>query len=364
MRQAMLFVGSYTQGLCPGNPDKQANGRGIDAVRLDLDTGQLSLVRSNPGIANPSFVALSPDGKTLYAVNELQQYQGEESGAISAFRIASDSGTLELLNSKSTHGASPCHISITGDGKTVFAANYGGGSACAFATNPDGSLAGEAEMVHHLGKGTHPTRQTAPHAHSLTVDPTQRYAIVADLGLDALMIYEIIRQPQGVSLRFDKRFDLTPGSGPRHMVFSADGQHCYLVNELNATVCVLRWDGAGGFTLMQTLSTLIIPFEGDNLTADIHLSPNGQFLYASNRGQDSIAVYRVSPDDGMITALDAFNCGGGTPRSFAISPDGCWMVVANQDSDRLCAFAIDPTSGALKRACSLEVPSPTCVRFV
>jgi len=350
-----LYVGTYTD---PQRP------LGIGLCEFDPQEGRLRLVEAYTEIENPSFLTLSADGSRLYAVSETETYEGQEGGAAVAFAVEAGTGRLTRLNIRATHGGAPCHVSLDRSGRLLMVANYLGGSVTVFPLEADGSLGAQAQLMRHEGAlGPNAERQEAPHAHSALPDPANRFALAADLGRDRLLVAAI----DGAARRLEPHGEaaLAPGDGPRHFVFSADGRFVYLVNELSCTVTALAYDAeAGRLDAVQSLPTLPAGFSGENTCADIHLSADGRFLYASNRGHDSIAIYAVDADSGLLGSAGFQPTLGRTPRNFALAPGGGYLLAANQDTDNITVFRIDAATGALTdTGHALELPRPVCLVF-
>ena len=315
---------------------------------------------------NSSFLAVEPGERFLYAVNELTQYKGASSGAVTSFRVDRTTGKLSAINEVASRGADPCYISLDKTGKYVLVANYTGGSVAVFPVRKDGGLGDATAFVQHVGSGKNPARQEGPHAHWIETTPDNRFALVADLGLDGILVY-----------RFDaNRGTLTPndppltkveaGAGPRHVAFHPNGKVLYVIDELASTVTVFSFDPSKG-TLhsLQSLSTLPLEFTGNNDTAEIHVHPNGKFLYASNRGHDSIAVFSIDQMTGKVSLTGSFSTQGKSPRNFELDPTGTRLLVANQDRGNIVIFNVDETTGHLTTTGQqLKVPSPVSLRFV
>jgi 6-phosphogluconolactonase len=315
---------------------------------------------------NPSFVALSPNRHFLYAVNEVQKYQGQASGGVSAFSVETRTGKLTFLNEVPSRGADPCYISLDKSGKFVLVANYTGGNVAVFPIQPDGRLGEATGFVQHAGAGPIHDRQEGPHAHWIEVTSDNRYAVVADLGLDELLVYHF-DAAKGLLAPNEPPFAKTePGAGPRHLAFHPDGKHAYVVNELGSTVNAFSFDAkTGTMHSEQTISTLPAGFSGHNDTAEIEAHPNGKFVYASNRGHDSIAVFAVDAKTGKLKLIEDVPTQGKTPRNFQIDPAGARLFVANQESGNIVAFAINPKTGHLTPTGeTVRVPNPVCIKFV
>jgi len=352
-KKHILYVGTYTNGI--------ANG--IFVFRFNDQTGRLVNMKRPALSNNPSFLAISPNKKFLYAVSELDSVDANESGGVSAFRIESDS-RLTLINFVPAHGANPCHVSISPDGKRLVASNYMSGNLSFFNILADGSLSEMVQRIQHEGSGPFPGRQTEPHAHSTRFDATGKMLYAADLGIDELKIYDIISGEKMAVPHAQPFIKLAPGSGPRHFDFSADGRFIYVINELSSTITVLMKYGAE-WKQVQSIRTLPKDFKGENWCADIHLSADGRFVYGSNRGHNSIAVFKRDPTSGKLDLLENAPVEGNWPRNFTIDPSGKFLLVANQKSNDITVFKIDPLSGRL-RYTGFKVPneSPVCLQFL
>ena len=363
MSEHHFFVGTYTEPITFGTGEVfESKGRGIYRGTFNPESGEVALLGVTE-VHNPSYLAFGPSRNVLYAVNETDTYRGTTSGAVSAFAVDQE-GALTSLNQRPSYGADPCHLSIESAGRFVFVANYTGGSVSVFPVREDGSLGEVSDTVQHSGsgRGPHPVRQDGPHTHAATLDLSGKFLYVPDLGLDRVMSYEL--EAQGTLTPAKQPFvEVKAGAGPRQIVFSSDG-YAYLLNELDATVSVYRHKDSGALQEVQTLSTLPEDFKGDNLCAEVQLSPSGRFLYSSNRGHDSIAIFSVSEADGRLSLIGHKSTGGKTPRHFTLSPRGDYMLVANQDSDNLVIFRRDEGTGRLEATGQvLEIPSPVCVIF-
>jgi 6-phosphogluconolactonase len=288
---------------------------------------------------------------------------GREGGGICNLRIDPGSGALSLINQEPTYGKDPCHICVDAQRSRLYVSNYSSGSLSVFALGADGSLSRTEQQIRHEGSGPNPSRQEAAHLHSSILDPTGRFLLTADLGIDQVNVY----QPQaGSSLLVDNQppfHKLEPGSGPRHMTWAANRRTLYVVNELASSLSVMDFDPvAGQLTLIETHALLPEDFLAENTAADLHLS--GDFLYVSNRGHDSLVQFRVIDPTGRLEFVERVPSGGATPRNFATSPDGAWLLAANQNSDSIQVFAIDPLSGKLGSTGEpLSVPLPVCILF-
>lgn len=365
MSKVLVYVGTYTCPIRFGTGQVlMGHGEGIYILALDTTDGTLTQVGLLPGVVNPSYLVLSKDKSRLYAVNELKEFEGKDSGAVSSFQV-DDLGSLAFLNQQATLGTDPCHVEIAPDGEHVFVSNFMSGSVCVLPVNADGSLSPGSQFIQHVGRSVNEKRQAGPHAHSLIFSPDGRFAFVPDLGVDRLIVYEVTENEQTLRPVPASDFSVTAGAGPRHCTFGPDGRFCYLINELDCTILTLRYnEESGSFTQLQSVSSLpkgvVSP---GNTCADVHLTPNGNYLYGSNRGHNSLIIYRIDRNSGTLSYVDCQPCGGKIPRNFAIDPTGQFLLCANQDSDNVVVFSIDPGTGRLCQVSSLEVPTPVCLRL-
>ena len=356
----LFFVGTYTQD--------GTTSKGIYSYRFDAATGDSTLLGLAAETTNPSFVAIHPTGHFLYAVNEVQNYQHPNNGGVSAFSIDRPTGKLTFLNEVESKGADPCYIIVDKAGKHVLVANYTGGSVAGFPVLSDGKLGEASVIAQHKGHGTNPERQEGPHAHSVDLSPDQRFAFVDDLGLDELIVYDYEGSGNEGRLILEKapRVKLDPGSGPRHFALHPSGKFAYVIAEMASTVTALSVDlNTASFQRLQTISTLPTDFHSRNDDAEIAVHPSGKFLYASNRGHDSIAVYAIDPAKGTLTLVEIAPTQGKEPRSFEIDPTGKFLLAENQKSDNIVVFRIDQKTGKLTSTGKvINVPSPVCVKFL
>lgn len=354
----IMYVGTYTR----------APSKGIYAYRFQGATGEITPL-GTAGLAaeteNPSFLAVHPNQRFLYAVNEVSRYEGRDAGSVSAFSIDGATGTLTLLNRVSSRGGGPCHVSLDRSGKWLFVANYGGGSVAAFPVHADGTLGEASAFFQHTGAGVNRARQSGPHAHAAVVSPDNRFVLAADLGLDRILTYPLDPAKGGLAPAGSRFAAIAAGSGPRHLAFRPDGKFAYGLNEMLNSVVAFRYDaGRGTLAEVQALSTLPEGFSGESNGAEIATHPSGKFLYASNRGHDSIAIFRIDAAQGTLTSVDRVSTQGKTPRSFGIDPSGRFLVAANQNSGTLVIFRIDQETGGLTATGTpVEVPSPVSVVF-
>ena len=347
-----VYLGTYTGG--------DRSSEGIYRSTLDLESGKLSEPVLAAEATNPSFIEIHPKGNYLYAVSE-----SGGAGSVSAFAIDPESGDLSFLNEQTSGGAGPCHVSIDHAGKHALVANYGGGSASVIPIDADGRLGEPTGFVQHEGSSVNPRRQSGPHAHSINVSPDDRFVFVADLGLDKIMIYRLDIEKGTIVANNPPYARVEPGAGPRHFTFHPSGAFAYVINELNETVTSFAYDSSSGaLTEIQTLTTLPNGFQGDSWCAEIRVHPNGSFLYGSNRGHDSIVVYRIDPAKGTLTFVEHETAEIKTPRNFNIDPTGTFCLVANQGANSVVTFRIVPETGALEpTGHSISVGKPVCVRF-
>jgi 6-phosphogluconolactonase len=319
---------------------------------------------------DPSFLAVHSNGKYLYAVNELDNFGGQKSGALSAFSIDTKTGKLTLLNQAPTQGGGPCHVSLDKTGKYVLVANYGGGSVAAFPIREDGGLAAASAFVQHSGSGVDKEHQERPHAHWIATSPDNRYALAADLGLDEVLIYRFDSAKGSLTPNNPPFAKLNPGSGPRHLAFHPNGKFAYLLTEMEDSVTAFAYKASNGsLSQLQTvsaLSTLRKDYKGPKEAAEIAVHPNGKFLYASNRaGIDTISLFSIDPVKGTLNLKNEYPTMGKTPRNFAIDPTGKFLLAANQESNNIVVFRVDPITGALSPTGDVvEVPAPVCVTFL
>jgi 6-phosphogluconolactonase len=352
----LLYVGTYTE---------TTRSEGIYLIRMDRGSGQLRPVGSVGAGANPSFLAIHPNGRVLYAVNELEQYNGRATGAVSAFAVERATGVLTRLNEQPSEGGAPCYVSVDRSGRVALVANYAGGSVALLAIRPDGALAPAAHVVQHTGKGPTPERQEAPHAHCILPDPSNRFALAADLGADRVFVYRLNLDDKSLAHVEGGDAVMRPGSGPRHLAFHPTLPLVFVANELDSTVATLRFDAErGALSPLETGSTLPTGWTGTNYPADIHVAANGRTLYVSNRGHNSIAVFSVAELTGALALEQVVSTEGDWPRNFSLSPTGRWLLVANQRSDSVVVFGRDPENGRLTPTRQrIALPSPVCLRF-
>ncbi|ULQ57326.1 lactonase family protein [Flavihumibacter rivuli] len=353
-QQYYLFTGTYTTG----------KSEGIYVYKFDAADGSITPIDTAKGVENPSYLTLSSNGQFLYAVNE----NGEKKpGFASAFAFDKNTGKLTFLNKVATKGDYPCYISITENGKWVFVANYGGGSLVAIATNKDGSLAENMQPVSHQGKGLNPARQDKPHVHQTVLSPDERYLLVTDLGTDKVHFYGVMKGAKSMPLYAVKpdTYQADAGSGPRHLSFHPNGKWVYLIEELSGMISAFTYQ-KGGLERFQKTNAHPENYTGARGSADIHVSPDGKFLYASNRFEaNNLAIFSIDPANGMLKLVGFQDVIGKKPRNFIIEPDGKYVLVANQDTDNIVVFARDAQTGLLTpTGKTITVGNPSCLQLL
>ncbi len=351
----IVYIGTYT--------GRQSQSKGIHAWRFDSATGKLAPLGVAAETPSPSFLAIHASGRFLYAVNEIGNFNGRRSGAVTAYSIDRETGRLTQLNQVSSKGSGPAHISLDRKGHYALVANYGSGSVAALPIGDDGKLGEASSVIQHEGKSVNPQRQERPHAHSINPAPDNRFAVVCDLGLDKVFVYRfddtkgILSQHEAASVK--------PGAGPRHFAFHPNGKFGYVINEMASTVTAFDYDAKrGALKEIETVSTLPKDYHGDSTCAEVVVHPNGKFLYGSNRGHDSIAVFAIS-GKGTLTPIDYTPTQGKVPRNFALDPSGSYLFAANQNSGNVVIFRVDAKTGKLTPSGeTIEIGSPVCVRFL
>lgn len=357
-----VYVGTYTRGTGT-TPDR---AEGIYVCRMDPSTGVLTLAHSTSGVVNPSYLALDPQHRYLYAVNEVLELDGQPSGGVSAFVVDPTTGALTYLNRQLSHGTDPCHLTVDQTGRFVLVANYTSGSVAVLPIGSEGQL-GEACDVHqHVGSSVNPWRQQGPHAHSINLDPANRFAFVCDLGIDKVLVYRFDSRQGKLIPNDPPSISSAPGVGPRHLDVHPSRRFVYVINEIGSTLTAYAYDEARGtLSEIQTVPTLPAGFSGTNHTADIHVHPSGKFVYGSNRGHDSIVIFSIDNQTGRLTYVGHESTRGQTPRNFGIDPTGTFLLAANQRTDTIVTFRIDQATGKLSPTGHVvSVPSPVCLKFV
>lgn len=352
----LVFVGTYTDD----------GSKGIYAFRFDPVTGDSNALGVAAETKNPSFLAADPTHKYLYAANEINNFNGGQAGAVSAFAIDRANGQLTLLQQISSLGADPAHLSLDRTGHYLLVANYSSGNIAVFPVEKDGRLGARSAFVQHAGSSVNKERQAGPHAHEIQTSNDNQFVLTADLGLDELLVYRFDQKNGSLAPDEPAFAKVDPGSGPRHFAIAPSGEFVYLVNEMSSTVTVFSFaTGSGKLTERQTISTLPAGFKGENTTAEIEVDAKGKLLYVSNRGDDSIAVFAIDPHSGKLSFVERVPTGGKTPRHFTLDPTGKWLFAANQGSNSVTVFRVDPSNGRLTPTShALQVATPVCVVFV
>ena len=346
-----VYVGTYTDGT----------SRGIYRLTFDAATGTMTEPALAVETKNPSFLALHPSGRFLYAVGEISSFGGQKTGAVSAFAIDPKTGDLALLNQQSSEGAGPCHLVVDKTGGNALVANYGGGTVAVLPIGEDGRLKPASSVRAHEGSGPNKGRQEKPHAHGIYLDAAERFAFSPDLGADRVFVYRFdaakgTLEPHGAA-------PLDPGAGPRHLAFHPSGKYAYTINELLSTVSAFAYDPAkGALTPLQTVSALPPGFSGTSWTAEVEVSRDGRFVYGSNRGDDSLAVFRVDAATGRLTPAGHAPVGGKYPRHFTIDPSGRFILAGHQGSGTIAVLRLDPATGLPSLTGStVKLDKPVCL---
>lgn len=342
------YVGTYTG----------SGSNGIYLYTFDVNSGQFTPTGYCAESKNPSFLAIDAQQHYLYSVNESNE------GQVVSFRMDQTTKELTRINVQSSQGKHPCHMSVNREGTFLFAVNYTGGSVCLYPIHEDGSIEDISHFIQHEGHGPRADRQESAHPHSIFIDPSNKWMLVPDLGLDTIFIYKLNASEQ--KLVEHRQVKVHAAAGPRHLEFHPTTPYVYVINELDSTITSFSFDSAlGDLIAVQTIPTLPEGFAGDNICADIHITPNGKFLYGSNRGDNSLAVYRIDTSTGLLTLVEIVSVGGRTPRNFAIAPDGKFLLAANQDSDNIVIFRIDQEAGRLSNLnLDAEISKPVCIKFL
>lgn len=354
--ELLLYIGSYNT----------AKRKGIHAFRFDATTGRLTSMGLATEAVNPTFVTASRDGRFLYATKEVARHEGRKSGSVKAFAINRRTGKLRFLNEVASGGAIPCYVALDKTGRYALVANYGSGSVEVIGVRRDGRLGKVTAFDKYAGSSVSPDRQEGPHAHSINVSPDNRFAIAADLGLDKVFVYRFDAKTGALTPNNPAYAVVNAGSGPRHVAFARNGRFVYVIGEMKSNITTFAYDARGGILhKLQTIATLPKGHKGQSDCAEVAVSPNGKFVYGSNRGHDSIAVFAADPKKGTLTAVERVSSGGKCPRHFAIDPTGRYLLVANQESHTVVVFAVDRKTGRLTATGeTAAVRSPACVRFV
>jgi 6-phosphogluconolactonase len=352
----LVYVGSYNK----------AKGKGIHAFRFDGAAGRLTPLGLATEAVNPTYVTVSRDGRFLYATKEVTRHEGRKGGAVKAFAVNRRTGKLRFLNEVASGGTVPCYVALDKTGRYALVANYGSGSVQVIALRKDGRLGKVTAFDQYAGSGVNPVRQEGPHAHSINVSPDNRFAIAADLGLDKLFVYRFDEKTGTLTPNSPAYASVNAGSGPRHIAFTKSGKFVYVIGEMKSNITTFAYDARRGtLRKLQTISTLPKGYRKQSDCAEVSVSPNGKFVYGSNRGHDSISVFAADTKKGTLNPIEQVPTGGHWPRHFAIDPTGRYLLVANQESDAVAVFAIDRKTGRLTATGeTATVSSPACVRFV
>ena len=353
--EPLVFISAFAAG------EKGA----IHAFRFDSETGGLTPQHRTTDVQHPFFMVISPDGRFLYSI-DTEKFGGEEDEFVAAYAIKDRSGKLERLNQQSAKGTASCYLDIDSSGKTVVLANYSTGSVAALPVRADGSLGEATSFVQHEGSSVDPKRQKAPYAHSIVISPDNRFALAADLGIDKVLAYRLDAATSKLTVNeAQSSVSVDPGSGPRHLTFHPNGKGVYLINELKNTVTFFAYEPQSGkLTTQQTISTLPADFDGVTHTADVKITPNGKFLYGTNRGHDSIACYRIG-DDGMLRLIKIQPSMGKGPQNLLVTSDGQWLICANMPGNNVIVFKINSETGELTATGEpVTVPMASCIRWL
>ena len=354
--ETLVFVGTYTMKM--GHVDGKA--KGVDVFRLDMETGALSPVSKLDGQENPAYLDISPDGKFLYIANELDK------GMVTACSIAPENGQLSVLNTRAAQGKDSAHIAVHENGHYAFVANYSSGNFTVYPIQEDGSLGEATAHIQHEGSSINKARQETAHAHCVAIDSAKNRIFVADLGMDKIMMYDFDAGKGRLSPAKQAFIDVQAGAGVRHLVFHPSYKWLFAINELDSTIIVFDYEReAGSLEAKQTISTLPDDFTGESTCAAIHVHPSGKFVYGSNRGHDSIAIFAIDEQSGKLSVVGYESTQGKTPRDFGIDPSGAFLLAANQDTDTIVTFRIDSETGKLEDVGQkLETMTPVCVKFL
>lgn len=354
--ESLVYFGTYTGGT----------SKGIYVSRFDAATGKLTSPELAAATKNPSFLAVHPNGQFLYSVGELNGTTGLRAGAVSAFRIEPKTGKLTPLNRQASGGVGPCHLSVDASGKCILTANYGSGSVAALPIKSDGSLGKAGAFIQHQGSSLNRERQEGPHAHFIIPDPADRFALACDLGLDQVLVYKFDPAKCTLVPNDLPAASIRPGSGARHLVFHPNGRFVYVISEMGSTITAMAYDPKlGVLKEFQSVSTLPEDFKGTRAGAEIQISPSGKFLYGSNRGHDSVAVFAVDAETGKLSLVQIQPSGGKIPRFVTLDPSGEWLLAANQDSDNVVVLRVDAQTGRLTQTPEqITLGRPVCAVFV
>jgi len=348
----IAYVGTYTG---------PSGSKGIYALQVDSD-GHFKNMGLQAEIADPSFLATDPNHRFLYAVTE----RGRPTGFLSSYAIDPATGALRFLNRVPANGTSTAHLAVDQTGRWLLMVNYGSGSVASFALKPDGSIGDMVDFHQHSGSSVNPKRQQGPHPHEAVMSPDNRFLLIPDLGLDKLYSYRLDTNTGKLTANDPAFAEVEPGFGPRHMIFGKSGRFVYMLGEMGSKVTAMSYDTASGkLKPIQTIATIPADFKGENNSAELALDASGRFLYASNRGHDSVSLFSIDPRTGLLKLVQVESSGGQIPRSIAIDPSGRHLLAANQDSNRIVVFNRDQKTGRLTPDGEvLDVPAPVCILFV
>lgn len=349
-----FYVGTYTSGM----------SQGIYRCVLDTNSGMLGGLTLVAELDNPAFLTLHPKWNVLYACSEVRRNGRREASKLAAFKIEA-AGNLTSMGSQPSGGVGPCFVSTDHTGKVALVANYASGSISSFPICQDGSLGPVVSNVQHEGKSVDPNRQEGPHAHCILTDPSNRFACAVDLGLDQVLVYELDASTARLTARPEGNYHARPGNGPRHLAFHPNGKLAFIIHEMGNQLSAASWDASHGkFTELAAVTTLPECFSGENSTAEVLVHPNGRFIFGSNRGHDSVALFQFDSQQNVLTLISHTSTGGKTPRNFRIDPTGRFLLAENQDSDSIVVFKIDPENGQLVQVGEpLNVGTPSCIKF-
>jgi len=352
--EPLVFISAFTAG----------DDGAIHAYQLETKTGRLKLIHRTTDAENPFFMAVSPDGKFLYSIHA-EKFGEEDHGQVAAYEIEGRTGRLKLLNRQSARGAGSCYLDVDATGKTVLVANYFTGSVASLPVQEDGSLGEASSFIQHAGSSVDPKRQDGPYSHCIVVSPDNRFACAADLGIDQVLCYQLDAATAKLSPNQQPFVKTPPGAGPRHLTFHPNGKHLYVINELKNSVTLFDYAAESGMLIRrQTTSTLPDGFDDTSYCADVKITPNGKYLYGTNRGHDSLAAYSIGAD-GRLTMIGIEPSLGKGPQNLAISPCGELLLCANMPENNVVVFRIDPETGGLKSVGEpVSMPKPTCIMLL
>ncbi len=351
-----VYFGTYTG----------AKSQGIYLSHFETRSGALTEPELVAEAKNPSFLALHPKLQVIYSVGEVDEFNGKRTGGISAYRIEPGTGRLVLLNQQPSGGTGPCHLSVDRTGGALFAANYGSGSISSMPLKADGSLGEPLAPIQHTGSSVNKARQTGPHAHFILPDPRDRFVLACDLGIDKVLAYKFEPRDASLTPAVPPFARVKPGAGARHFAFHPNGKFLFVINELDSTISTFSYTSRNGaMRMVSNVHTLPVDFKGPSSCAEVVVHPSGKFVYASNRGHDSVAIFSVDVKTGQLLPAGFQSTGGKTPRHITLDPSGGWLLASNQDTHNVCVFRVNPANGGLfATGQGLEIGSPVCALFV